>query len=538
MFAWWFKTDALRQSLRRMWAVPLRVAKWWLRALERRPFAGILALGVCAVGAGVALRVAVPREALVISAFEVPEAAATPQLGVSGKTMANVFLDAIQRVLDTATIFTTALDSSSAATGTYDELLTFAIRAEARQRRAEVGGKTVFQPSSGAFRLGLAPLAKAPSVGVEVEGLSVERIAAEWNRVRERQTIVSGDVLTTATGLSLRARISGKGVWEVGPVAPTLADLDRAASELALHLFTGTNPSIAQRYYLSRGLRFQRRGSLVDALRSYRRAAAIATEDPCADLFLGVALLQVGKADSAVATLRRAIFRNPHDADLQFFIGTILQRGGQLHEAIRVLAGVLKIQPSLSGAQFNLALAYSDQGMIPEAKAAWLTYLRHHHDDGDAWNGVAWMYYQRGALSDASVYSDSSIKLGGARGQQSYLDTRANILLDSGNPEKALETWDQAAAASSEPAAYVEIGRAMASLDLGRTAEAIAAYKRGIVLDPRYGDRRYLRAGAGYSAKALARLGRLRLIASVARSRKHSSCLQVDPGMPSRLPLV
>ena len=521
MSAWWFKTDALRQSLRRMWVVPLRVAKWWLRALERRPVAGILALGVCAVGAGVALRVAVPREALVISAFEVPEAAARPPLGVSGKTTANVFLDAIQRVLDTATIFTTALDSSSATTGIYGELLSFAIRTEARQHRADVGGKTVFQPSSGAFRLGLAQPARAPPVGVEVEGLSVERIAAEWNRVRERQTIVSGDVLTTARGLNLRARISGKGVWEVGPVAPTPAALDRAASELALHLLTGTNPSIAQRYYLSRGLPFQRSGRLVDALRQCRHAAAIATQDPCADLFLGVALLEVGRADSAVAALRRAMFRNPQDADLHFFIGTILQRGGQLQEAARVLTGVLKMKPDLAAAQFNLALTYSDQGMIAEAKAAWLTYLRQHRDDGDAWNGLAWMYYQRGALSDASVYNDSSVRLGGARGQQSYLDTRANILLDSGNPEKALETWDQAAVASSEPAAYVEIGRAMASLDLGRTAEAIAAYERGIALDPRYGNSRYLRVGAGYSAKALARLGRLRSIASAGRSKKH-----------------
>src|SRR2546430_1839540 len=78
LLEWSLTFGAFQKAARSLGALLFHTLKWWLRTLERRPFTGILALGVLVVAVGVALRVAAPEDALVISPFEVPDPARTP----------------------------------------------------------------------------------------------------------------------------------------------------------------------------------------------------------------------------------------------------------------------------------------------------------------------------------------------------------------------------------------------------------------------------------------------------------------------------
>lgn len=495
----------MARFLRHIRAALGRAIRWWLRALERRPFAGILAAAALLLTFGTLLRFAVPRDALVISAFDVSEEPRLP-FSVSGRTVANELSDALQGILDTAADFTgeVAVPHPGRA-ATYDGPLGFAMRLRSQELQ-----------NSPVRRVALSTPTKPLPVGLEVEGLSVERIRAEWSRLRQRQLAVTGDAIVTAQGLTLRARIPGRGMWETAVIGTTVQGLDQAAHQLALKVLASTYPSVIIAYHLDRGLALRRHGRLCEELQDYHQAAA-SGDDPYVDLLLGVALLDSGAVDSAVAAFHRAINLRPLNSDLLFVIGTELQRGHRLADATDMFLQALRIKPGSGGAQFNLALAYADRGMLSEAKTTWLAFLQNHPDDRDAWNGLAWMHYQHDSLAQAAAYSDSSLaRLAPAAPRGSYMDTRANIWLDSGNPTRALELWDQGLRDSLHSEPYLHAGRAMALLELGRRSEAVTEYRRAITQDSSYAELGYLRDAAGYSSKAL---DRFRTLGAVPRTR-------------------
>lgn len=83
--------------------------------------------------------------------------------------------------------------------------------------------------------------------------------------------------------------------------------------------------------------------------------------------------------------------------------------------------------------------------------------------------------------------------------------------LDAGEAAPALALLDSAVTIS-EPQASLQLVRALALLELGRRAETIAAFRRARELDPRVTDEAYLRSVLSYSPGIVARVPRLRSV--------------------------
>jgi uncharacterized caspase-like protein/Flp pilus assembly protein TadD len=85
------------------------------------------------------------------------------------------------------------------------------------------------------------------------------------------------------------------------------------------------------------------------------------------------------------------------------------------------------------------------------------------------------------------------------------------VALDAGHAAQALALLDTAVA-MSEPQAALQLARAMALLELGRRAEAKAAVRQAVGIEPRLSDEANLADAIPYSPGILARLPRLRAL--------------------------
>ena len=161
----------------------------------------------------------------------------------------------------------------------------------------------------------------------------------------------------------------------------------------------------------------------------------------------------------------------------------------------------------------GLGNLYWASGNVPAATASWQAALRTNPNDAGALNNVAWALYGEGRAGEAAPLSDRSLARQDTLSvgdQRTYIDTRANIWLDAGDPRRALELFDRALVDNAHPDAGLHLGRAMALLELGRAPEAAAAFRQAVTADAHYGDRAYLATNVRYSPKALARFDRLR----------------------------
>jgi endonuclease G len=207
---------------RRPWSVVLRAAaaavvaalKWvaqvpgqWWRVFMDKPTTALVQLFIFSFALAAFLRYTRPVSVLVVLPFELADDA-PDELAVTGRSVARIVLDEVRLVTQLA-------DSSS----------------------RDIIGE--LDPTR---------------TGIEVEGFSVARVLQEWRRLRQRQDVITGDVLFDEHGLTLRARAATRrdsvSVWDAGPYPVTVEGVEEAAQVLALHL---AGDSLAGLYYLGIG---------------------------------------------------------------------------------------------------------------------------------------------------------------------------------------------------------------------------------------------------------------------------------------------
>lgn len=99
----------------------------------------------------------------------------------------------------------------------------------------------------------------------------------------------------------------------------------------------------------------QGEGRLVEALRAWRLAAALAPQDAQVHHHLGVALAQQGQLGDALLALRRADALAPDNPSLLNNLGYVLLLDGQAEPARRLFDRVLQLAPEHRRARQNLA---------------------------------------------------------------------------------------------------------------------------------------------------------------------------------------
>jgi len=88
-------------------------------------------------------------------------------------------------------------------------------------------------------------------------------------------------------------------------------------------------------------------GRAVEAL---RRASVLLPEDPSADYYAGVAHMESGQTDLAVADFQQSLERQPGEIKFFHALGAALETGGRFKEAERQFAAAANLHPETAEA--------------------------------------------------------------------------------------------------------------------------------------------------------------------------------------------
>lgn len=235
--------------------------------------------------------------------------------------------------------------------------------------------------------------------------------------------------------------------------------------------------------YLQLGLAERQAGDADAALASMRKAVSINPEFADAWLALADLLVDLGRAEEADrafasyiplagrepqlreagralaenrltdadALLRRVLGRNPHDVVALNMLADVLEKNGQTADAETLLVQCLELAPGYTRARHNLAVVYLRQNRPEEA------------------------------------FEQSERALAAEPDNRDFRKLRAAILLRLMRFDESIEVCEQLLDENpGQPTVWTSLGHLLKTV--GRRDDAIAAYRRAIALEPRYGE--------------------------------------------------
>lgn len=168
------------------------------------------------------------------------------------------------------------------------------------------------------------------------------------------------------------------------------------------------------------------------------------------------ALLAIGRWESARPLLERYVRRNPSDADALHELTACYAKLGKLREALATAAEFAKQPGQEARGQLLIGTIQRDSGNERQAADAYARVLELRPDADDLQVPPA-----------------------------EFLHAYAQVLLDLGEPGGALPLLERSLSIAPTTAAYADLGRAQEQL--GRTEDAVKAWRSALALDP--GDR-------------------------------------------------
>jgi Flp pilus assembly protein TadD len=175
------------------------------------------------------------------------------------------------------------------------------------------------------------------------------------------------------------------------------------------------------------------------------------SDQPAGALQLGVFYLDRGDLDTCLAWIARAVTWDPNSAPLHHEYAIALSQAGKAQEAVGELITACRLAPKEAEYQFKLGLAYNEIGHATAARAALAEAVKLDPKFARAWYNLG--------LAESGA----------------------------GNPEAALDALLRAESldATSPMPPYA---RATILAKLGRTAEARAAVRRALELQPGFAE--------------------------------------------------
>ena len=275
--------------------------------------------------------------------------------------------------------------------------------------------------------------------------------------------------------------------------------LERRDAAGAAEIFARLAACPTPRADVLRGLGRARReqGDLQGAIEAYERALEISPAAADVMVSLGIALKQRGDAAAAEHWFRRAAQTNPALAEAHHSLGLLLAAQGRVGEALECWQRAVAAQPALVAAWLALGTALREAGRLGEALDAYRSALRFAP-------GRALVHLEIGLLeqrllgaAEALPHFQRAVELDAASAE-----ARNNLgmaLAELGRYDEAVAHLAGAAAAQQHVAAFDRWGDALRLAD--RFEEALAAYDRGIALDPLFAPLHMHRGAALYQLK-------------------------------------
>ena len=279
-----------------------------------------------------------------------------------------------------------------------------------------------------------------------------------------------------------------------------------AEALLARHAAAGEHPAVLR----LQGMCRLRTGAIAEAVALLQRVAAVAPDDPEAQLDLGIALcaagrhaeaaplfrrciralpgdpapplnlaaarLALGDPAGALGPARRALLRAPRMAETHYTLGSALLGVNRLHDAARAFEAALKRAPNLVDAWISLGQCHYRLGAPAAAEAAIRRALGLAPGHAAATANLAAFLRLRGDTETGNALLRAAI----AR-QPDAPEPRLNLaaaLLQEEQAQEAFALLQTTPPADPQAQTHWEAQRVLALLQLGRAAEARPALQR------------------------------------------------------------
>lgn len=470
------------------------LALWWDKLLAEPISAFVMLLVltvlVAVVSAGF-LRWWEPENTVVISPFELN---ATPpkEMPITGKIAADILKDEVKNILDNARLHVVTTVQDEPRSSTQSPKGPQAARSVEIEESPEIS-----------------------AVGIEVEGISLEKVVGLFDSIRQDQRHIEGDVIfnltsdedaprirlvnnestTNKCGLTLRARISKIGSWQTVLHHCDEPGLRTAAHELAEEVITDLSPPTIALYLLN-----QERSK--EALTILRRHAAEEPDNVQNVVDLASALERSGDTLMAIVEYREALKLEPqYPAQVHYRLGAALDNDGQWGEAQAEYGKAIQLDDGFAPAHYGLANLLDRDKVSDQALTEYETAVRVRGDDAQAHDFYGQALDRRWKIDESIAQYREAVRLLPSEGQF-HLDLGVE-LEKQGNLDGAITEYRQSAYLSPKnPWAHTDLGYVLANN--GEVDEAVQEHLLAIKLS-RDGKKELAEAhnnlGVAYDAK-------------------------------------
>jgi protein O-mannosyl-transferase len=233
------------------------------------------------------------------------------------------------------------------------------------------------------------------------------------------------------------------------------------------------------------GLARLQQGQTDQAIAHFQKALSLESGFADAHNNLGLALLQRGQADEAIAQFQAALKSQPARAELHNNLAVAFLRRGQASEAASQLRMALQGQPDYLDARYNLGMALGASGLIEEAITELQKVVESQPGNAQAWDRLGGFLLRQGRPDEAVLRYQQALIF--EPGNAVVLNNLAWILstcprASIRNGEKAVELARQAEQFSGGRNPSVLETLAAAYAELGRYPEALATATRALEL--------------------------------------------------------
>ena len=186
------------------------------------------------------------------------------------------------------------------------------------------------------------------------------------------------------------------------------------------------------------------------ALEVAQRANHYLPDDPILTFYTSTALSQLNRDDEAMQMLHKALSQTPEaDTDLQSTIlcsiGDNLYKAGNTDSAFVYYDRALEANPENLLALNNFAYFMAERGVdLDKAESMSAICVRQQPDNDTALDTYAWVFFKKKDYAKAKEMIDRAMALEVNDPQADVLHHAGDIYYMNGDPESALEFWEEA----------------------------------------------------------------------------------------------
>jgi len=236
-----------------------------------------------------------------------------------------------------------------------------------------------------------------------------------------------------------------------------------------------------------------RDGVTATSFKAAMRAATGGAETPAAaSMNEGVALLQRGDYEGAVAAFRRASEEDPEHAPACLGAGAAYVRLGRASEAARAYRRALALDPESTRARIGMAEAFMLHAQVDSAEAVLEAALEKDPQSAEAAYTLACVYLEAGDLERETAMLRRAVAIDPGHG--AAYERLGDISLSAGRHEEAVAAF-KAALLGHTPVRHVHSKLASAYHALGDLDAAIAEMRNEVEASPRMASPHAVLAG-------------------------------------------